>query len=312
MNDEFENRLTQISASIVHLRECAGKDRRQLLDALFRDVHSLKAVAHANGLDDLVARAHEFEDLLHAISTGRASLDELTDFDPPQDTQTETIIPAEIRDSLKAEERHRWAECVAEGANVYLVETSFGASDFDRQFHQLKEVLEKTGEVIATLPKTEDGRINFRILYATTSDLYRICHQAMQAGRAVARTTGKRIDFSISVDGSLEKPVCEALADPLIHLVRNAVDHGIESQGQVSIEATQTRIVVKDDGRGIDPSIREKIFEPGFSTAPKVTTTSGRGVGLDVVKTAIEALGGSITVSSEPGKGSTFQIAIPS
>jgi len=68
--------------------------------------------------------------------------------------------------------------------------------------------------------------------------------------------------------------------------------------------------VLKDDGRGIDPSTREKIFAPGFSTAPEITITSGRGVGLDVVKTAVERLGGGITVSSEPGKGATFEITL--
>jgi len=93
--------------------------------------------------------------------------------------------------------------------------------------------------------------------------------------------------------------------------VRNAVDHGIENKGHVAIEATQTQITVSDDGRGIDPSIQEKIFDPGFSTASQATAFSGRGVGLDVVKTAVEQLGGTIKVSSESGKGSTFQILLP-
>ena len=310
MNDEFEERLAQISATIEQLRAREGKDRRELLDALFRNVHSLKAAAHTNGLTDFAARAHEFEDLLHGIRTGRTSLDQLTDFEHPPIPQIETVIPAEIRGSLKDEERHRLAECLAENANIYLVETNFDVSDFDRQFQQLKEELNRTGEVIATSPRTESGKINFRILYATRSDLYRILDRAMCAGRAVAKETGKEVDFSLRVDGSLDKSICDALADPLLHLVRNAVDHGIETKGHVRIEATQTRIVVTDDGRGIDPSIREKIFEPGFSTASQITTTSGRGVGLDVVKTAIEQLGGTITVASEPGKGSRFEILL--
>jgi len=311
MNDEFEDRLTHISATIDRARASSGKDRRELLDSLFRSVHSLKAAAHANGLNDLAVRAHAFEDLLHALRTGRASLEELPDFDRPQNTQTENAIPPDIRGSLKDEERQRLAECLAEKADVYLVETNFDVSDFDRQFQQLKASLEKTGEVIATAPRTENGRVNFRILYATTSDLYRIVDQAVRAGRSVAESTRKEIEFSIRVDGVLEKSICDALADPLLHLVRNAVDHGIEHQGHVAIEATQTRITVSDDGRGIDPSIREKIFDPGFSTAAEVTTFSGRGVGLDVVKTAIEKIGGAVTVSSEPGKGSTFQILLP-
>jgi chemotaxis protein histidine kinase CheA len=311
MNDEFEERLTQISATIDQLRARTGKDRRELVDQLFRDVHSLKAAAHANGLIDLAARAHEFEDLLHAIRTGNASLDELPNFGRPQDTQIEDdLIPAEIRGSLKDEERHRLAECVSEGASVYLVETRFDVSDFDRRFQELKEQLNKTGEVIATAPTTEQGRVNFRILYATKSALYRIVDQAVRAGRAVAGATGKQVDFSMRIDGSLDKSVCDALADPLMHLVRNAVDHGIETKGHVAIEATETRILVKDDGRGIDPSTLDRIFDPGFSTATNLSTFSGRGVGLDVVKTAVAELGGTIRVSSEPGKGSIFEIIL--
>ncbi|HET8783758.1 MAG TPA: Hpt domain-containing protein, partial [Pyrinomonadaceae bacterium] len=238
MNDEFEERFTQISATIDQLRTRTGKDRRELLDTLFRDVHSLKAAAHANGLTDLVARAHEFEDLLQAIRTGRASLDDLPDFDHPPNTEIEDVIPAEIRGSLKDEERHRLNECLAEGASVYLVETRFDVSDFDRRFQELKEELNKTGEIIATAPRTENGRINFRILYATTSDLYRILDRAMSAGRAIAKETGKQVDFSLRIDASFDKSVCDALADPLLHLVRNAVDHGIETKGHVAIEAT--------------------------------------------------------------------------
>lgn len=310
MNDEFEARLTQISAMIGQLRASSGKNRRELLDSLFRSVHSLKAAAHLNGLNDLVARAHEFEDLLQALRTGRASLDELTDFDP-QIAQIEDVIPVDIRGSLKDEERYRLAECLAENANVYLVETNFDVADFDRQFQQLKADLNKIGEVIATAPKVEDNKINFRILYATKSDVYRIVDQAVRAGRSVAEATGKTVDFSMRIDASLDRSVCEALADPLMHLVRNAVDHGIETQGHVTIAAGEASITVTDDGRGIDPSILDRIFEPGFSTAPEVTAISGRGVGLDVVKTAIEELGGTINVSSKPGKGARFEIVLP-
>lgn len=312
MNDDLEHRFTQISATIDQLRATAGKNRRELLDALFRSVHSLKAAANANGLRDLAARAHQFEDLLHAIRTGRASLDELPDFAHPQNTQIENVIPSELRDSLKDEEQHRLAQCVTENANIYLVEETFDLADFGQKFQQKREELNKVGEVIATFPRADGDKINFRIVYATPSPVYGMLHQAMRAGQAVAETTGKNVRFSIHVDGSLDKSVCDALADSLMHLVRNAVDHGIESTGRVAIEANENRITVKDDGRGIDPAIVEKIFQPGFSTATELTETSGRGVGLDVVKNAVEELGGTIRVYSELGKGSTFEITLKS
>lgn len=138
-----------------------------------------------------------------------------------------------------------------------------------------------------------------------------VLDQALQAGRAAALATGKEVDFETrGSDQELDAALCE----PLIHLVRNAVDHGIEARGKVTIEIArsddQLTITVTDNGRGIDPSLLEQIFHPGFSTAAKVSTISGRGVGLDVVKTTVEDLGGSITVTSEPGKGSSFTILI--
>jgi chemotaxis protein histidine kinase CheA len=135
--------------------------------------------------------------------------------------------------------------------------------------------------------------------------------QALRAGEAAARATGKHVDFEVRGDASL---LNQRIAAPLLHLVRNAVDHGIETRGKVIIEIAQREnqivVTVTDDGRGIDPSLLEKIFDPGFSTAEKVSELSGRGVGLDVVKTTVEKLGGTVNVRSELGKGSSFEILI--
>ena len=177
--------------------------------------------------------------------------------------------------------------------------------------------------------------------------------RAARAGRAAARLVGKEIDFEI-IGGELQvdKLIADAVAEPLLHLVRNAVDHGIEdaptranagkkSRGGVSIravsEGSQTRIRVMDDGRGIDPlgiadaakrlglapavaSDSERIdidrslrliFRPGFTTLDSPSEISGRGVGLDVVETAIEQVGGELRVSTEPALGTTFEIRLP-
>lgn len=159
---------------------------------------------------------------------------------------------------------------------------------------------------------------------------------------------GKEVALSV-VGGETEadKILADALADPLLHLVRNAVDHGIETPaervaagkpraGQVVLEAAaRGRDIVfrlSDDGRGIDPAsivaaARERgllgaadpdpadplelLFRPGFSTASSVSETSGRGVGLDVVRTNLAALKGSVSVSSTPGEGTTFEVVVP-
>ena len=146
----------------------------------------------------------------------------------------------------------------------------------------------------------------------------------------------------------VDKTVIERLADPLTHMIRNAVDHGLEStdarlaqgkpgKGEVTLSAAHRSgrviIEVSDDGAGIDrprvfqiavekglvpadaslsdTEIDNLLFMPGFSTASTVSDLSGRGVGMDVVRTAIQELGGRITISSEPSKGTTFNISLP-
>lgn len=165
----------------------------------------------------------------------------------------------------------------------------------------------------------------------------------------LARETGKVIE--LSTDGEtteIDKTVIERLADPLVHLIRNAADHGLEQPedrvaagkpetGSICLSAHQSGgevvIVIRDDGRGIDRErVRAKaeaqgliepgaaisdhdllqmIFHPGFSTAAAVTSLSGRGVGMDVVKRTIDSLRGSIDVASRPGEGSEVSLRIP-
>jgi len=153
----------------------------------------------------------------------------------------------------------------------------------------------------------------------------------------------------IGQETEVDKTIIEQIADPLVHLIRNAVDHGIESTeqriargkpeiGQIVIEARHATgevwILVSDDGGGLnkerilqkalqkglikpglhdmkDEDIWQLIFEPGFSTAEKVSTVSGRGVGMDVVKQSIAKLGGKVEIHSKVGTGTTFAIRIP-
>jgi two-component system, chemotaxis family, sensor kinase CheA len=165
----------------------------------------------------------------------------------------------------------------------------------------------------------------------------------------LALSLGKKVRLEISgADTELDKSVIERLGDPLTHLVRNSVDHGVElpeervrcgkpEEGVVHLrafhEGGNVVIEIADDGKGLDRDrIREKavaqglvradavlsdedihglLFRPGFSTATVVTDVSGRGVGMDVVKRNVEALNGVIVVSSVPGQGSRFRIRLP-
>ncbi len=169
--------------------------------------------------------------------------------------------------------------------------------------------------------------------------------------RDAAKSSGKEVDLVISgEDTDLDKSILDALAEPLTHLVRNAVDHGIESaaeraaaakpeRGTVRLKAyhqgNQIVIEVSDDGRGIDrnrvvakaiergviapqqaacladPEALNLIFHPGLSTAEQVTAISGRGIGMDVVKSVLESLKGSISIGTDVGVGTTFLLKVP-
>ena len=167
--------------------------------------------------------------------------------------------------------------------------------------------------------------------------------------REVGEMTGKRVRLvTAGEDTEVDKTVVERLAEPITHMLRNAIDHGLESpddrvaagkpaEGAVRLVALHRsgRIVIEisDDGRGInrervkgiavsrglipedavltDDEIDNLIFLPGFSTAETITDVSGRGVGMDVVRRSIQALGGRISIASTPGKGSTFTLSLP-
>ncbi|WP_165065653.1 chemotaxis protein CheA [Desulfovibrio sp. ZJ200] len=169
--------------------------------------------------------------------------------------------------------------------------------------------------------------------------------------RDLSRKSGKEVDLIMEGEETeLDKSVVEVIGDPLVHLIRNSVDHGIESEevrvaagkpakGKVTLRAfhkgNSVAIEIEDDGKGIDPekmrevAIRkgvitpeeasqlddresiELIFAPGFSSAEKITDISGRGVGMDVVRTNIKNLKGSVNTYSEVGKGTRFTLSLP-
>jgi two-component system chemotaxis sensor kinase CheA len=167
--------------------------------------------------------------------------------------------------------------------------------------------------------------------------------------RDLSLELGKEIELTTEgAETELDKTVIEKLNDPLVHLIRNSIDHGIEAPetrtsagkpriGTIHLSAVHSganvKIQIKDDGSGLnkeailakaiekglvstnadltDKELYNFILHPGFSTAQKVTNVSGRGVGMDVVKRAIEGLRGSIDISSEKGKGTTINVTLP-
>jgi len=224
-----------------------------------------------------------------------------------------------------------------------LIIAAAGAHTLARRTRNV-ELMERNETLSDLVERVRDSALQLRMVKigATFTRFERVVHD-------VARELGKDIALAVSgEDTELDKTVVEKIGDPLTHLVRNAMDHGIEpadvraargkpAQGTVRLNAYHDSgsivIEVSDDGGGID---RERVlakaverglveagrqltdsevfallFEPGFSTASQVTNLSGRGVGMDVVKRNIAALRGSVDMASRPGAGTTVTVRLP-
>jgi len=210
-----------------------------------------------------------------------------------------------------------------------------------RQAHELQKIARNLDRKLNELQKSS---VELRLV-----PVAQIYTRLSRNVRKVARELKKDIELVLrGEETELDKRIVEEITDPLMHIIRNALDHGIEppeerkaagkpAGGRVTVVAYQQGnsvvIDVSDDGRGIDPEkvrraavrrgliganeavdparVYELLFMPGFSTAAEVSEISGRGVGLDVVKKNIQQLKGTIDVISAPGKGTTFRITLP-
>ncbi len=190
-----------------------------------------------------------------------------------------------------------------------------------------------------------------RVLELRTAPLMRVTENLPRTARQIAEKTGKRVEVEIiGAELELDRSILDRLGEPLLHLVRNAVDHGLETPadrraagksetGLLRVEARRQKdsieIEVSDDGRGIDlasvcrraieaglihPDLVEDlppeevarfIFHPGLSTAASISEVSGRGVGMDAVKATVESLGGGVELRTEVGRGTTTTLIVP-
>lgn len=213
-----------------------------------------------------------------------------------------------------------------------------------------EKFLEELNQVVSQLSIITTD-VQLAVMKTRMQPIAKVFNKFPRVVRDLSRELGKQIELEImGEETELDKSIVEEIGDPIMHMIRNSCDHGVEDpatrkangkpeKGVVQLKAYNegNHIVVEitDDGKGLDASglkmkaleknfITEKeakqmtdkeafalIFKPGFSTATKVTNVSGRGVGMDVVKTNIEKLNGVIEIDSELGKGSTFKLKIP-
>ena len=298
---------------------------------------------------DLTARASAF---------GELSLTELTTEKEPKSKKEKHAARGEAQaesaqaKSIAALTTHVRIElteldAIISAAHEALVETSRVlklAQSFNLQPDERILIEQRAESVTRSFVELEEQLIGLRMV-----SVRQLLERAARAGRISARATGKEVEFEAKGGQvKLDKALADVIADPLLHILRNSVDHGVElpterarigkrPRGLVRLEASTegnlVRFKVTDDGRGIDPlritraaaalgiieagrlltkqEALRLIFRPGFSTAASVSNVSGRGVGLDVVERAVEQTGGELRVSSEPGAGTTFEIILP-
>ncbi|WP_049923775.1 chemotaxis protein CheA [Halopiger djelfimassiliensis] len=220
--------------------------------------------------------------------------------------------------------------------------------------HEVESNVER--ELAAIEAELDDLEELTRDLQETVMDvrlvpLQTVANRLPRVVRDIARDQGKEVAFEMTGETvELDRTILDRIRDPLVHLVRNAVDHGIEPpeeretdgkdrEGRVEVTATRSRdqvtITVSDDGSGLDPDrlrseaieagvlsedeaaemdddeAMQLVFHPGLSTADEVTDVSGRGVGMDVVKRTIEDLDGTVSIDSDPGDGTTVTMTVP-
>jgi two-component system chemotaxis sensor kinase CheA len=234
-------------------------------------------------------------------------------------------------------------ELVNDRTRIHQVERALSRRFSDESVNELRQISDHLSRII--------GELQESVMKARMLPIEQLFNRFPRMIRDLSRDLGKEIELAIEgKDTELDRTLIEEIADPLIHLIRNAVDHGIEMpekrqqsdklpKGRLSIRAAdeynQVVLYVENDGAGIDPNKMKKsalnkgvitaeeaeqlsdseaiqlIFRPGFSTAAVVSDVSGRGVGMDIVRSHIEKLNGLIDIETKLGQGTQFKIKLP-
>ncbi|HTX03244.1 MAG TPA: chemotaxis protein CheA [Candidatus Acidoferrales bacterium] len=385
--DECDELIHQIDNELFRLEGAAssGSGDAESIDSLFRALHTIKGSAGMLELHDVATMAHALENACESLRNSRVALSKaLVD----ALFEGRDILTALIRSGIDGTSqpppgtRENWQERI-DAAAVQTAEPlredapAAPASRPDARtrtvrvdISRLDVLLDLVGELViaknrivqiaglledatltaaaASLARTA-GDLQESVMKARMVRISGVFQRFPMLVRDLAKSQGKEIDLEIEgMDTELDKTVVDELGEPLMHLVRNCIDHGIESPrrrrenrkpavASLRLRAYQDGngvvVEVSDDGAGIDLArVRERgiamglisaseepdertllelLFVPGFSTARTVTELSGRGIGMDVVRRAIARLAGTLEVETRPGEGSTFTIRLP-
>lgn len=307
---------------------------KALLGAVEDAVATDGSLVQPRGYDALIVALNGYDPAADAKSISLASASE----DAPRVQRAETVVDATIR--VRTDRLDRLINMVGE---LVIAQTMIAGDEYMTHSQQ-PDLMRKVSHAVKIVRELQELSMSMRMvpLRSTFQKLARVV-------RDTASKVGKQVQFSTAgEDVEIDRNLVDILADPLVHMVRNAVDHGIEQPderdragksrtGSVRLSAYHSsgNVVVDliDDGGGLhrdriankaiekgliesdrgmsDSEVFNLIFAPGFSTAEKVTDISGRGVGLDVVRRNLELIRGRLEIVSAPGKGTTFSLRLP-
>lgn len=373
---EARTNLAGMNAALLEAER--SPKRRGLLDEVFRSAHNIKSMAAMMEREQTAALCHALEDALDAVRKGGLALEPSADalfrcFDALDSAiaAVEQGVPEPDLAASIAELRRLAAGGAAvpepagpaaesESYTPQIDSVSVKMEKLDLLMNLAEELVIaklRFGAMRTKMPAPEGAsivdvldRLATEIQYQVTQvrlvPVRLIFDRFPRMARDLARRQGKEVELELEGgDIELDRRVAEEIGEAMIHLLRNAVDHGIEAperrkaaskplRGVVRVAATRTKdaavIEVEDDGAGLDfeaisgvaaargllpaNASRDELLRAvvgGLSTKPRATAVSGRGLGLDIVKRKVEALGGTLTVKSDAGRGAAFRLEVP-
>lgn len=366
--DEARTRLDRIVDTLLALETATAAP--DAVDALFRDIHTVKGAAAMVGLEEISALAHVMEELLvdprqtgalparlidpllrsadalrrHVEGDGEPTAALVAELAATRTNAGNGVAAAELHDAVAPAvaqaPRSRSIRVPAEKIDALLDLVGETVLHRRRLEHELADPAVGRHGLVADeldigtrlLDELKEAAIGMRTL-----PLSSIVAPLPRAVRDLAVANGKQVELVIvGAETELDRAILEGLPEPLVHLLRNAIAHGIETpqdrersgkpaRGRLELRAEQRggtiEVTVTDDGRGVGEetlaearrtgSLTEILTQPGYSTAGAVSAVAGRGVGLDAVKEQVERFGGSLEVRSEPGRSTEAILRLP-
>ena len=361
---EVETYIETLNKNLLKL-EKNHEDREAVLE-VFRIFHTIKGMSQAMGYDTLGQITHRLEDLISAPKEeGRINpelvdflflaVDYLTDFIHALKEKKELPSGTEILEHIEKVARGEMVETLRERHRARSInEIRIKTEKLDRLFNLTNELMIQRSRLLHISQEIGNSELttvvetSARFISALQDEVMRLRMLPLSTVfdffprliRDEAKRQGKRVNFEIvGADIEVDRSIIDVLKEPLLHLLRNALDHGIEKKGEITLTAVRERerirISVADNGQGIDlAEVREKavekhiitpqeaqelqekdilriIIHPDFSTTEKVSTISGRGIGLDVVSAIVDKLGGRFELSTKKGEGTCFTLDLP-